>query len=207
MPKKSIQKTNKKRGKSKKNEIVQNDSLLFTMLLSTMSILAVALKDYTFSLGNMQITFSIFVMPLIIFISNYITKKYGFKVSLQAILISSLIIVAFIILIKDLVNQKMIMLEIIGHFISYFVSLFINLSIYYYILINFKENEFLVYFNYIFSIVIHHLIYLLFLYHMVITDNFWNNYFIAIAIQAIMVIGLVVFDRKIERGIKKTKTR
>lgn len=192
---------------SKKKKAIKNDGLLLAMLLSTVSILAVALKDYSFHLGDLQITFAVFVIPIILFVSNYITKKYGFKTSLQSILVSSLIIVAFIILIKDLVNQKIILLELVGHFVSYFVSLFINLSIYYYILINFRENQFLIYFDYIFSIVIHHMLYLLFLYHMVITDRFWNHYFGAIAIQGVLAIVLVMIDKKIERGIKKEKAR
>ncbi|MCI8347292.1 MAG: hypothetical protein HFJ12_05055 [Bacilli bacterium] len=193
--------------KRKQKRAIKNDGLLLAMLLSTVSILAVALKDYSFYLGGLQITFAVFVIPIILFVSNYITKKYGFKTSLQSILVSSLIIVAFIILIKDLVNQKIILIELVGHFVSYFVSLFINLSIYYYILINFRENQFLIYFDYIFSIVIHHMLYLLFLYHMVITDRFWNHYFGAIAIQGILAIALVMIDKKIERGIKKEKAR
>ncbi len=196
---------NKKTSKKKKN--IKNDSFILAMLLSTVSILAVALKDYSFHLGDLQITFAVFAIPIILFISNYITKKYGFKTSLQAILVSSLIIVAFIILIKDLVNQRIILLEVVGHFVSYFVSLFINLSIYYYILINFRENQFLIYFDYMFSIVIHHMLYLLFLYRMVITDHFWNHYFGMIAIEGIFAIVLVMIDKKIERGIKKEKTR
>lgn len=196
---------NKKTSKKKKS--IKNDSFILAMLLSTVSILAVALKDYSFHLGDLQITFAVFAIPIILFISNYITKKYGFKTSLQAILVSSLIIVAFIILIKDLVNQRIILLEVVGHFVSYFVSLFINLSIYYYILINFRENQFLIYFDYMFSIVIHHMLYLLFLYRMVITDHFWNHYFGVVAIEGIFAIVLVMIDKKIERGIKKEKTR
>lgn len=197
----------KKVSKKKKKSIVKNDSFILAMLLSTISILAVALKDYSFHLGDLNITFAVFVIPMILFISNYITKKYGFRTSLQSILISSLIIVAFIILIKDLVNQKIVLLETVGHFVSYFVSLFVNLSIYYYILVNFKENQFLIYFDYIFSILIHHMIYLLFLYRMVITNHFWNQYFGMVAIQGFLAIFLVMIDKKIERGVKKEKAR
>lgn len=196
-----------KKKKKKKKNLEPNDSFLLAMLLSTISILAVSLKDYNFTLLNTEVTFSVFVVPIVLFVSNYITKKHGFKTALQSILMSSLIIIAFLFLIKDLVNQEIVLIEVIGHFVSYFICLFINLSIYYYILINFKENSFLIYFNYIFSIVIHHLIYLLFLHNMVITDNFWNEYFISIIIQGILIIGLVLMDSKIERGIKKVKTR
>ena len=44
--------------KTKKKEIIQNDSFIFIMLLATISILAVSLKDYTFSIGGIDIIFS-----------------------------------------------------------------------------------------------------------------------------------------------------
>lgn len=197
MPKKKI----------KKKETIQNDSLIFIMLLATISTLAVALKDYTFSMIGINITFSIFIIPFILFTSNYITKKYGFKETLYGILISSLIIVTFLVLIKDLTNQRVIVLELLGYFFSYFISMFINLSIYYYIILNFKSNVIFIYVNYVFSLIINHLMYLIFLHNMIMTDNFWKSYFVSIIIEMVISIGLVFIDSKIERGIEKKKTK
>ena len=193
--------------KTKKKEIIQNDSFIFIMLLATISILAVSLKDYTFSIGGIDIIFSIFVIPFILFISDYITKKYGFKETLYGILVSSLIIVTFLVLIKDLTNQKVIVLELLGYFFSYFISMLINLSIYYYIILNFKSNVILIYINYVFSLIINHLMYLIFLHNMIMTDNFWKSYFVSIIIEMVIFIGLVFIDSKIERGIEKKKIK
>lgn len=193
--------------KTKKKEIIQNDSFIFIMLLATISTLAVALKDYTFSMIGINITFSIFIIPFILFTSNYITKKYGFKETLYGILISSLIIVTFLVLIKDLTNQRVIVLELLGYFFSYFISMFINLSIYYYIILNFKSNVILIYLNYVFSLIINHLMYLIFLHNMIMTDNFWKSYFVSIIIEIVISIGLVFIDSKIKRGIEKKKIK
>lgn len=193
--------------KTKKKETIQNDSFIFIMLLATISTLAVALKDYTFSMIGINITFSIFIIPFILFTSNYITKKYGFKETLYGILISSLIIVTFLVLIKDLTNQRVIVLELLGYFFSYFISMFINLSIYYYIILNFKSNVILIYLNYVFSLIINHLMYLIFLHNMIMTDNFWKSYFVSIIIEMVISIGLVFIDSKIKRGIEKKKTK
>lgn len=198
----------RKKGSSNKTKLAQkkaieNDTFMLTMLLSTMSILAVALKDYYFQLGNYSITFAIFIFPIIIFVNNYITKKYGFKKSIQSILVASLTIITFMILIKDLVNQPVSLLELFGHFGSYVISMAINLCLYYYIITNFKENVILIYFNYIFSLIIYYLVYLLFLHNLVVTDNLWIQYFISIIIQAVLIIGLVIIDNKIKRGIEK----
>ncbi len=193
--------------KTKKKETIQNDSFIFIMLLATISTLAVALKDYTFSMIGINSTFSIFIIPFILFTSNYITKKYGFKETLYGILISSLIIVTFLVLIKDLTNQRVIVLELLGYFFSYFISMFINLSIYYYIILNFKSNVILIYLNYVFSLIINHLMYLIFLHNMIMTDNFWKSYFVSIIIEMVISIGLVFIDSKIKRGIEKKKTK
>lgn len=191
--------------KVSKKEQIKNDSFMFVMLLATMSILAVALRDYYFNIKSISITFSIFVIPFILFISNYITKKYGFKISLQGIFISALIIVTFLVLMKDLTNQQVILLELLGYFFSYFISMFINLAIYYYIILNFENNIILTYINYIFSLIINHLMYLIFLHNMIMTNKFWQGYFISIIIESIISIGLALIDGKISHGRRKKK--
>lgn len=191
--------------KVSKKEQIKNDSSMFVMLLATMSILAVALRDYYFNIKSISITFSIFVIPFILFISNYITKKYGFKISLQGIFISALIIVTFLVLMKDLTNQQVILLELLGYFFSYFISMFINLAIYYYIILNFENNIILTYINYIFSLIINHLMYLIFLHNMIMTNKFWQGYFISIIIESIISIGLALIDGKISHGRRKKK--
>ena len=182
---------------------IENEFLLFSFLLATISILATSLKSYTFPLFGLNITFSIFVLPCILFTSNYINKKFGFKNSLKAIIISTLIIIAFIILIEDLIGKKLDFIEIGSQSISYFISLFVNSAIYYYVISNMeiKREGILVYFCYIFSMFINHIIYMLFRYNMVVTDTFWGVYFISVIIEAVISIGLVWYDTKIKRGI------
>lgn len=198
-------KTKEKRKRKKKitEKEIENEFLLFSFLLATISILATSLKSYTFPLFGLNITFSIFVLPCILFTSNYINKKFGFKNSLKAIIISTLIIIAFIILIEDLIGKKLDFIEIGSQSISYFISLFVNSAIYYYVISNMeiKREGILVYFCYIFSMFINHIIYMLFRYNMVVTDTFWGVYFISVIIEAVISIGLVWYDTKIKRGI------
>ena len=49
-----------------------NDSWIYIMLLSTIVILTESLKNYTFVLTT-KITYAIFLIPVILFISNFIT--------------------------------------------------------------------------------------------------------------------------------------
>ncbi len=196
----------KKKVVRKKKDItkeIDNEFFLFTFLLATISILATALKSYTFNLFGCNITFAVFILPCIVFTSNYITKKLGFKYSLKSTIISTLIIIAFIILIEDLIGKRLDFIEIGSQAISYFVSLFVNSAIYYYIISNMeiKKEGILVYFSYIFSMIINHIIYMLFTLNMIVTDMFWQVYFISVMIEAVISIFLVIYDTKIKRGI------
>lgn len=191
--------------KKKKKKVEHNDSWMFAMLLSVICILAVALSSYHFHLLNTSLSFSIFVIPVVIFTSNYITKEYGFSDSLKSILIACLIIVAFSILIKDLVNQRLILFDILLPFIIYFVSLFVNLAIYYYDLINFGAHKVLTYLNYVFTFAVYYLFYLLYFHNYTITNNFWKEYFISIGVGALIAIFGVYVDSKIKRGLHNVK--
>ena len=88
MAKKSNISTKKKKKKITDKEI-ENEFLLYAFLLSSISLVGVSLKYYTFPLLGFNITYSVFVLPIILFISNYITKKFSFKYSLKAIIIST----------------------------------------------------------------------------------------------------------------------
>ena len=56
-----------------------NDSWMYILLLSTIVILGESLKTYTFNLLGVNLTYVIFLLPFIFMVTNYITKKYGFK--------------------------------------------------------------------------------------------------------------------------------
>ena len=64
-----------------------------------------------------------------------------------------------------------------------------------------KREGILIYFSYIFSMFINHIIYMLFTYNMIVTDSFWGVYFISVIIESVISIGLVWYDTKIKRGI------
>ena len=132
---KKVSNSSIKRKKNVKKKIdmekYNNDIFMFSILLSVVCILAVSLKSYQFILFGNHLPFSLLIVPFTIFISNYITKKYGFKNSLFSIGVSTLVIVAFILLIDNLTNRQASITEISGFVVTYFGSMFINLLIYY----------------------------------------------------------------------------
>ncbi|MDO5003004.1 MAG: hypothetical protein Q4E39_02100 [bacterium] len=204
--KKSSNKTNNR--KKKKNvksridiEKYNNDVFMFSILLSVICILAVSLKSYQFTVLGNNLPFSLFVVPFIIFISNYITKKFGFKNSLFSICVSSLIIIAFLLLIYNLTNREASIFEMFGLTVTYFGSLFVNLLIYYYVIFNMTSKSIMIGLNYVFICFLNSFLYLLFFHEMVLSNSLWMQLTISFIIQFIISIGLIYCDRKIERGV------
>lgn len=204
--KKSLNKTNNR--KKKKNvksridiEKYNNDVFMFSILLSVICILAVSLKSYQFTVLGNTLPFSLFVVPFIIFISNYITKKFGFKNSLFSICISSLMIIAFLLLIYNLTNREASIFEMFGLTVTYFGSLFVNLLIYYYVIFNMTSKSIMIGLNYVFICFLNSFLYLLFFHEMVLSNSLWMQLTISFIIQFIISIGLIYCDRKIERGV------
>lgn len=201
--KKSTKKTKNKRSvKSRKSiEKYNNDIFMLSMLLSVTCVLAVALKTYQFTIFGNTLTFSLFIVPFIIFISNYITKKYGFKNSLFSTVVSTLMIVAFLLLIDNLTNRQASIMEIGGFIVIYFGSMFVNLLIYYYIILNMTFQSIMIGLNYLFTLVLNSFLYLLFFHNLVLSNSLWIELTLSFIIEFIISIGLIYCDRKIERGV------
>ena len=81
-------------------EVEQDGWWVYVLLLSTIVILAQSLKDYTFSFDNITLTYSIFVLPIVYFVTNYITKKYGYTKSIVGISVSGVSLVLFSLIIS-----------------------------------------------------------------------------------------------------------
>ena len=201
--KKSTKKTKNKRSmKSRKSiEKYNNDIFMLSMLLSVTCVLAVALKTYQFTIFGNTLTFSLFIVPFIIFISNYITKKYGFKNSLFSIVVSTLMIVAFLLLIDNLTNRQASIMKIGGFIVTYFGSMFVNLLIYYYIILNMTSQSIMIGLNYLFTLVLNSFLFLLFFHNLVLSSSLWIELTLSFIIEFIISIGLIYCDRKIERGV------
>lgn len=202
---KKVSNSSIKRKKNVKKKIdmekYNNDIFMFSILLSVVCILAVSLKSYQFILFGNHLPFSLLIVPFTIFISNYITKKYGFKNSLFSIGVSTLVIVAFILLIDNLTNRQASITEISGFVVTYFGSMFINLLIYYYIILNMTSKSIMIGLNYLFTLVLNSFLYLLFFHELVLSSSLLRELTISFIIQFIISIGLIYCDRKIERGV------
>lgn len=174
---------------------------VYILLLSSIVILGHALKDYSFSFDNVSLTYSIFILPVVFFITNFITKKYGYGKSIVAISFSGVALVVFSFLMSLIIGQQFNFYDICGGFCGYVVSQFVNLSIYQFIITNTNSSFILIYLTYIFAFVVFYLFYTLIYMNLLVFDNYWISYFSTLIIQGVLCFLLVFFDVNIKRGI------
>lgn len=175
---------------------------VYVFLLSTVVILAQSLKDYTFSFDNVTLTYSIFVLPVIYFITNYITKKYGYGNAIVGISVSSVAMVIFSFVMSFAIGQDFSFYDICGGFCGYVISQFVNLTIYQYLLVNVSNSFVLFYLTYLFAFVVNYLFYTLIYMNLLVLDSYWIAYFSTLIIQGVICFLLVFVDVNIKRGIE-----
>lgn len=183
----------------KKNK-KENDVWIYVLLLTTLLILTESLKTYTFRVMGVDLTFSLFLLPIAYFLIDLIAKKYDYKRAIAAIAVSAVIFTSFSFIMAYFIESNYILRSISGEFCAYVVSSFVNLTIYMFLLNNTETPQILVIFNYIFSLVVYYMFYTLIYLNMIIFDTYWMGYFITLSIQVFICIGLSIVDRKIKRG-------
>lgn len=186
--------------KIKKKDEIYNDSWMYTLLLTTLVIFLESLKNYTFKVSNTELTYTIFLMPLVYLLTNYILKKYDYKKAISAISLSGTFMIVFLIIMSFALGERFNASSVIGDFCGYIASQFVNLTIYSFILNNTKQPVILIYLNYIFSLIIFYMFYTIFYLEMVMVEGFWTGYFITLAIQIVICIPLAIIDKNIKKG-------
>lgn len=194
-----------KKYEPKKNEVLeleQESFWIYIFLLSTIVMLAHSLKDYTFSFDNITLTYSIFILPFIYFITNYITKKYGYTKSIIGISVSGVVLVLFGLIMSFVIGGNFSFYDIAGEFCGYVISQFVNLTIYQFLLVNTQENFILIFLTYIFAFVVNYLFYTLIYMDLLVLNEYWIAYFSTLLLQGIIAFLLTFFDINIKRGLE-----
>ena len=185
------------------NRTKYNDSWMYILLLSTLVILAESLKTYNFQIKEINLTYVVFILPFIYMVTNYITKKYGFRRTLIAIAISAISLISFILLMNFAIGRTFDISNIVGGLLGYLISQMVNTIIYKFLLVNTNSPCLLILLNYIFAYIVFYMLYTIVYINIIITDTFWTSYFITLGIQTIISIGLAFLDKKIKLGMSK----
>ena len=177
-----------------------NDCWIYVLLLTTLAILIQSIKSYKFTVMGCVISYNVFLIPGIYFLSNYICKKYDYKKSMAAIAISGVIFVGFMVTMEFALGRGLVLSTLIGDFCGYVVSQFVNLMIYVFLMNNTRSPYILIFLTYLFSIIIYYMIYTLIYLDLVIIDGYWLKYFTTIAIEVIICLPVAWIDKNIKRG-------
>lgn len=186
-----------------KGKTKYNDSWMYILLLSTIVILAESLKTYYFPIFNVNLTYVVFILPFIYMVTNYITKKYGFRRTLTAIIISTLALILFVLIMNFAIGRTLDFTTLSGSLLGYLISQIVNTLIYKFLLVNTNSPYILVLLNYIFAYIVFYMLYVIVHMNMVVSDSFWVAYFTTLGIQTIMSTALAYIDKKIKIGMSK----
>ena len=171
-------------------------SWVYILLLTSVAILGWVLGNFDFNIGKASLTLAIFAYPFRYFVANIITKKYGYKETMNGISYSACLMLLFII-VASLLGQKDIdYIPVTGEIFAYLASQMINLTLYYYLFMNTDSNKLAVLATYVFAMLTDNLMSMLFISRMVVVEAFWRTYFVTILIEVIISIILIYFDDK-----------
>ena len=187
-----------KKNISKKRVVKKEEvgSWVYIFLLTSVTILGWVLGKFDFSIGKTTLTIAVFAYPFRYFIANIITKKYGYKETMNGISYSACLLLLFAIVASLLGQHDVDYVPLTGELFGYMLSQMINLSIYYYLLINTKNDKITYLGSYIAAMLVDTLVSMLFASRLVVLASFWKTYFVTILIQAIISIFLIYFDDK-----------
>ena len=187
-----------KKNISKKRVVKKEEvgSWVYILLLTSVTILGWVLGKFDFSIGKTTLTIAVFAYPFRYFIANIITKKYGYKETMNGISYSACLLLLFSIVASLLGQHDVDYVPLTGELFGYMLSQMINLSIYYYLLINTKNDKITYLGSYIAAMLVDTLVSMLFASRLVVLASFWKTYFVTILIQAIISIFLIYFDDK-----------
>ncbi len=186
------------KGSARKTVIKHEEvsSWIYILLLTAVAILGWVLGKFDFNIGKATLTFAIFAYPFRYFIANIITKKYGYKETMNGISYSACLMLLFMIASSLLGEHNVDYVPVTGEVFGYLASQMINLTIYYYLYMNTDGNKLAILATYIFAMLVDNLISMLFISRMTIVDAFWRTYFVTILIETIISIILINFDEK-----------
>ena len=195
---------------SARKEVIRHEevsSWVYILLLTSVAILGWVLGKFNFNIGKASLTLAVFAYPFRYFIANIITKKFGYKETMNGISYSACLMLLFMIVASLLAEQNVDYVPVTGEVFGYLASQIINLTIYYYLYMNTDSNKLAILATYIVAMLADNLISMLFISRMMVVETFWRTYFVTILIEAIISIILINFDNKKILPIKKKRKK
>ena len=188
----------------KKNVVKEKESHehfgVYAFLLSTVLICLHVMGRFTLDIDQVTIGYSVILFSTVYFITNVITKKFDFKQSIFAIIISTIALLIFVYFSKYLNTKVVDYFVVYGQVFAYIISQLLNLIIYYYLLVNTELKARWIYLTYVFALAAYYFISILFSTRIIMTENFWPTFFCSLVLSSILAVMYAFYDCLIRRG-------
>ena len=184
----------------KKSKQVEVASWVYILLLTSVTIFGYVLSKFDFTLFKVTLEGGIFVYPFRYFIANIITKKYGYKETMNGISYSALMLLLFIVVASLLSSYDINYVPVTGEIFAYIISQMINLTIYKRLIDNKDNNKIAILATYIFAMLADNLVSMLFASRMMVSKAFFGSYLLTIIIEAVIAFLLIKFS---DENVKK----
>ena len=184
---------------------VYDDSWIYIFLLSSFTCLYDALSTQNITIQNELICLNLFVLPIILLVSNIINYKYDYKVSIKGIIISLIVLFVINVIIDfslgNIYNYENLFYEMI----ALFITEIINLIIYTFLFKHTNRGYILITINYILDIIFYYFITTLFNLKEIILNTFLKDYFIFIIGNTLSIIIISIFDKLLIKNYESSK--
>lgn len=177
----------------KKLKIERNDSWVYVVLLSSLSILISSIRKYTFSISGIDVGFTAILIPFIYYI---IVNKYSRKKSIISLLTAVLSVSLYIIILSFALNKKINQIQLASETLPLLISGLVTIFTYRYLLKNTRKNKLLLFLTYMFSVIIYNLLYIMLVINTVSLTNYWERYLLTTIIEFIIFIPLTFIEPK-----------
>ena len=189
----------------KKTPKVYDDSWIYIFLLSSFTCLYDALSTQNITIQKELICLNIFVLPIILLVSNIINYKYDYKKSIKGTIISLIVLFVLNVVIDfslgNIFNYENLSYEMI----ALFITEIINLIIYTFLFKHTNRGYILITINYILDIIFYYFITTLFNLKEITLNTFLKDYFIFIIGNTLSIIIISIFDKLLIKNYESSK--
>ena len=189
----------------KKMPKVYDDSWIYIFLLSSFTCLYDALSTQNITIQKELICLNIFVLPIILLVSNIINYKYDYKISIKGTIISLIVLFILNVVIDfslgNIFNYENLSYEMI----ALFITEIINLIIFSFLFKHTNRGYILITINYILDIIFYYFITTLFNLKEIMLNTFLKDYFIFIIGNTLSIIIISIFDKLLIKSYESSK--
>ena len=184
---------------------VYDDSWIYIFLLSSFTCLYDALSTQNITIQKELICLNIFVLPIILLVSNIINYKYDYKISIKGTIISLIVLFILNVVIDfslgNIFNYENLSYEMI----ALFITEIINLIIFSFLFKHTNRGYILITINYILDIIFYYFITTLFNLKEIMLNTFLKDYFIFILGNTLSIIIISIFDKLLIKDYESSK--